>query len=152
MLSVIPSGASQRTGRPPQWAGLLLAKPAEFMPWEGWRIEPAGILPPAYVDRPQSPGGRQVVEAFGRQVLAGVESSMPWEGWRIETAGILAPAYVDRHQSPGGRQVVETFGRQVLAGVESSQRTAVLGVGRSGANVSRTARIHENERKNRCLA
>ena len=107
MLSVIPSGASQRTGRPPQWAGLLLAKPAEFMPSEGWRIEPAGILAPAYVDRPQSPGGRQVVEAFGRQVLAGVESS---------------------------------------------QRTAVLGVGRSGANVSRTARIHEKERKNRCLA
>ena len=152
MLSVIPSGASQRTGRPPQWAGLLLVKPADFMPWEGWRIEPAGILPPAYVDRHQSPGGRQVVEAFGRQVLAGVESSMPWEGWRVELAGILAPAYVDRHQSPGGRQVVEAFGRQVLAGVESSQRTAVLGVGRSGANVSRTARIHENKRKNRCLA
>ena len=49
----------KRTGRPPQWARLLLAMRAGFMPWEGWegwRIEPGGILPPAYFDRPLSPG------------------------------------------------------------------------------------------------
>lgn len=43
----------------PQWARLLLAMRAGFIPWagwEGWRIVPEGLLPPAYFDRPLSPG------------------------------------------------------------------------------------------------